>query len=148
MLPVKFENGSNSTIQMFSSATKLITIYLSKAGCIEINIIPSCFLHPMPSQPEIINAVNTTPAAKSSFKTVTKPTIPPKPPKRLQPATDHNVPKFEQYLRDAFKDTTFDISPPFPAMTGLPAHIPLKPDAIPYGQHKPIPVPYNHVPSN
>ena len=112
------------------------------AGRKETNI-PSCFPHPMPSQPEIIVAVNTATAVKSPIKTVTNPTIPPKPHKLPYPATDDNVPKLEQYLKDAFKDTTFNRSLLFPAMTGPQAHIHLKPDAIPYARLTLITAPYN-----
>ena len=101
-------------------------------------IIPSYFPHPMLSQPEIIVIVNTAPAMKTTIKTVTTPTISPK---RLPyPATDDNEPKLGT-LKDAFKDTAFNISPPFPAMNGPPAHIHLKPDVIPCAKHELIPVP-------
>ena len=132
----------NSIVYILAKqVVKKPTLY-HHAGCKETNI-PSCFPHPMLSRLEIIAAVNTTPAVKSPIKTVFNPTIPPKPHKLPYPATYDNVPKLEQYLKDAFKDTTFNRSPLFPVMTGLQAHIHLKPDAIPYARRAPITVPYN-----
>ena len=43
----------------------------------------------------------------------------------------------------SFHDTTFNLSPPLPVMTGPPAKIHLKDDAIPYARHSPIPVPHH-----
>ena len=142
MLPVKFDIGSNTTIQNVYICDKVSHVYLSKAVCKETHIILSCFPHPMSSQEDTIAAVNNT-QVESPMKTKPTPTIPQKPQKLLYPATEANVPKLEQYLKDAFKDTAFNRSPCFPAMTSPLTHIHLKPDAIPYAQHTPIPVPYN-----
>ena len=43
-------------------------------------------------------------------------------------------------MKSAFNDS----STPFPNMSTVPAHIHLKPDAIPYACHTPIPVPIHY----
>ena len=58
-------------------------------------------------------------------------------------ATDDNIPKLEQYLRDQFKDTAFNKSTTFPTMSGPPARIHLKPDSQPHARHTPIPIPFH-----
>ena len=85
----------------------------------------------MPSQPDTIAAVNNT-CLESLTKLKPIATIPPKSQTLPYPATEADVPKLEQYLKDAFKDTTFNRSLPFSPMTGPPLHIHLKPDALPY----------------
>ena len=141
MLLVKFDIGSHTTIQNGSIGShtaiqnvsicdKVNRVYLSKAGCKETHIVLLCFPHFMPSLPDIIPAVNNV-----HVESPTKPkftlTRPPKPQTLPYPATEANVPKLEQYIKDAFKDTAFNRSPPFPAMSGPQAHIHLKPDALP-----------------
>ena len=85
----------------------------------------------MPFQPDTIAAVNNT-CLESLTKLKPIATIPPKSQTLPYPATGADIPKLEQYLKDAFKDTTLIDHYPFPAMTGPPLHIRLKPDALTY----------------
>ena len=134
LLPVKFHIGPHTTIQNVYICDKVNHVYLGKASCKETHIIPLCFSHTMPSQPDTIAAINNT-HLESHNKPKPSPTIPPKPQTLPHPATEINIPKTEQYLKDAFKDTAFNRSPTFCAMSSPPAHIHLKTDALPY-MHK------------
>jgi hypothetical protein len=58
-------------------------------------------------------------------------------------ATTENVPKLEAYIRAQFANSAFNNSPPFPSLSGPPATIHLKPDAIPHARHLPIPIPHH-----
>ena len=56
---------------------------------------------------------------------------------------EENIPKLEQYLRDKFRDTAFNRTSPFPAMSMPHAHIHLNANAKPYAHHTPIPIPFH-----
>ena len=68
---------------------------------------------------------------------------PSRPAKLPYPATEDNLEKLEQYLKDAFQNIAFNQLGPFPKIAAPHVHIHLKPDAIPYARHSPIPVPYH-----
>ena len=57
--------------------------------------------------------------------------------------TESSVPLLKKYIIDAFKDSAFDKSAPFPILNHKPGHIHLKPNAEPYAVHCPIPVPHH-----
>ena len=67
--------------------------------------------------------------------------LPARPTSLPHPPTVENVPLLKQYILDSFKNSAFNNDPPFPTMNAKPAHIHLKPDAIPHAVHSPIPVP-------
>ena len=56
------------------------------------------------------------------------------------PPFEENKPKFQQYLRDKFRDTTFNRTSLFPAMS---VHIHLNENAKLYACHTPIPIPFH-----
>ena len=127
-IPVKFKVAGNATTQPLFICNKVDRLYISKQGCIETRILPHHYPQPMANS---ISAVPSTPPRLQ----------PPKPPSQLSfPATPENVPKLEAYIREQFATTAFNNSPPFPSLSGPPAHIHLQPNAIPYARHTPIPV--------
>lgn len=70
-------------------------------------------------------------------------TPPPRPEKIPFPPTLDNIPKLKKFIVDSFKSSTFDNTDPFPSLPPPHFKIFLKPDAIPYAQHTPIPVPHH-----
>ena len=121
-IPVKFELAGHATTQPLFICNKVDRLYFSKQGCIELSILPSTFPRPM---------ITPHPSSVSSVQQSRSP--PPKPPPQLPyPATPENVPKLEAYLREQFAPGAFNNSPPFPPLSGPPAKIHLKPDAVPY----------------
>ena len=75
----------------------------------------------------------------SSRKTPSRPaTLPYEP-------TEANIPKLKKYLIKAFSQSVFNKDCEHPVMSGPPATIHLKPDAVPHACHVPIPVPLHLV---
>ena len=68
---------------------------------------------------------------------------PPRPSTLPFPPTAENIPKLEQFIREKFANSAFNRSGVFPSISSPPAHIHLKPNAIPYARHTPIPVPFH-----
>ena len=69
---------------------------------------------------------------------------PPLRPEKLPyPPLEENISKLEQYVRDKFRDTTFNRTSPFPAMSMPLAHIHLNENAKPYARHMPIKIPFH-----
>ncbi len=69
--------------------------------------------------------------------------MPTRPTSLPHPPTPENVPKLETFIREKFASTAFYKTPPFPAISGPPAKINLKTDAVPYARHTPIPIPHH-----
>ena len=70
--------------------------------------------------------------------------IPPPRPNRIPyPPTESSIPILRKYIVDSFRDSALDRSPPFPKMKTTKGHIHLKPNAVPYAVHSPIPVPHH-----
>ena len=107
MLPVKLDFGSQTAIQNIYICDRVNRVYFSKAGGKESRAISLCFPHPMPYQPDTIAAVDNT-DVESPTKAKSTPTIQPKPQTLPYSATEANLPKLEQYLKDAFKGTAFN----------------------------------------
>ena len=49
----------------------------------------------------------------------------------------------KKWLLEQFAYSVFKTDGQFPTMSGKPAHIPLKQEAVPKAKHRPIPVPYH-----
>ena len=133
-LPIKFQIGNHITNQPLYICEKVDRIYFSRQGCIETTIIPNSFPHPA------VNSISSEVAACHDIQTQCTPP-PPKPKQLPFPATEANVPKLKQYILEKFETSAFNKSSPFPAMNTPPAHIHLKPEAIPVAHHVPIPIP-------
>ena len=132
-IPVKFEINGFATTQPLFICSKVDRLYFSKQGCIEVNILPHNFPQPIPT------------AHPATVSAVQQPHLPPpQPPSQLPyPPTPENVPKLEAYIRQKFANSAFNNSPPFPSLSGPPAKIHLKPDAVPHARHAPIPIPHH-----
>ena len=127
-LPAQFQIGSNTTRQPLYICQKINRIYFSRRGCTEVNILPTSFPYPM----------NYTKPSVSEISTE----IPPARPVKIPfPPTEANVGKLKNYLIEKFEKSVFTRTKPFREMNCKPAHIHLKPDAIPFATHVPIPTP-------
>ena len=130
---VLFEVDGHKTMQPVYFCDRIDRVYLSKQGCIEMNILSSTYPHPMPPAAAAVHTLQTP-----SY------TQPPARPSALPfEPTPENVPKLEQYIRDQFADSAFRNTPPFAALSGPPAKIHLKEGAVPFARHCPIPVPHH-----
>ena len=153
------EVEGNHTTQQLYFCDKVDRIYFSKQGCLEAKILPPSFPHPMTShsvssllttdelKANTINKNSTEdsahPPPHSNKEIQQRPLPPPRPAKLPYPPTRENIPKLEAYILEQFASTAFNNSAPFPAMNSPPAKIHLKPDAVPYARHTPIPVPHH-----
>ena len=72
-----------------------------------------------------------------------RPSPPSRPDKLPYPALAENIPKLENYIQEKFANSVFNNEASFPALTGPAAKIHLKPDAVPYAQHTPTPIPHH-----
>ena len=91
-------------------------IYLSRKACIDLSILPPSYPRPMKSNDE------------ETVQSVESILIPEKPKSVPYPATEDNVNNLKFYPVDAFKETAFSKSTPFPSMDTKPVHIHIKPD--------------------
>ena len=154
--PVEFKIGEHTTKQPLYICRQVDRIYFSKTGCIETNIIPPSFPYPMTTkhQSAAVKPTHTksikesAPTNNTSYstkeETIPRQSPPPKPTTLPYPPISDNIIKLEQYIKNAFKTSTFNNSPPFPSMETVPAHIHLKDNPVPFAQHVPIPVPYHY----
>ncbi|XP_077969846.1 uncharacterized protein LOC144424396 [Styela clava] len=120
---------------------KLRHLYLSKDACIALDILPKSFPLPSPHASSINSLTSTRSPTKPSITNQRVQSLPTRPMSIPFPPTEDNITRLKQYILDSFKASAFDRSPPFPTMQGPPAHIYLKPKAIPYARHTPIPIP-------
>ena len=58
-------------------------------------------------------------------------------------ANKENVENLKKWLLEQFANSAFETDTQFPAMSGKPAHIHLKQNAVPKAKHRPIPVLYH-----
>ena len=161
---VIFNHTGTETRQPVYFSQQIQRFYLSKVACKGIKILPVDFPHGLCNRltdnkentedsikgnnteditedknTEDIIEVNTedsTEEKESERKLPVRPTEIPFPP------TEENIEKMEQYLKEKFANSTFNTSPPFPAMAkSRPALIHVRSDAVPYAKHVPIPAP-------
>ena len=144
-LPMTFRIGKNTTKQPVYICDKVVRFYSGKNGCIDVNILSQVFPFPMNSSSQTMPSVATINQSVSKDPTsqVTRACPPPQPEKLPCPPLEENIPKLEQYLRDKFRDTAFNRTSPFPAMSMPPAHIHLNENAKPCACHMPIPIPFH-----
>ena len=144
-LPITFRIGKNTTKQPVYICDKVDRFYFGKKGCVDVNILSQVFPFPMNSSSQTIPSVATInqSVCKDPTSQTTRACPPPRPEKLAYPPLEENIPKLEQYLRDKFRDTAFNRTSPFPAMSVPPAHIHLNENAKPYARHTPIPIPFH-----
>ena len=130
-LPIEFTINGHSSKQPVFICDKADRVYLGRQACIDLRILPPCYPYPMPpvEEKEEIHKVDTM--------------LPERPSSLPYPATTKNIDNLKQHLIEKFKNTVFNNAGAFPAMETPLAHIHLKPNATPYANHVPIPVPYH-----
>ena len=137
-LPIQFSINENFTTQPVYICDKVDKIYFSRRGCLETQILPPTFPFPMNSTVSAVSKSTVQPSQPSKRKN------PPFAPKTLPyTPSPENIPKLKQFILDQFADTAFNTGERFPTMHVPPAQIHLKPDAVPYATHIPIPVPHH-----
>ena len=144
-LPITFRIGKNTTKQPVYICDKVDRFYFGKKGCIDVNILFQMFPFPMNNSSQTIPSVATINQSVSKDPTsqATRACPPPWPEKLPYPPLEQNLPKLEQYIWDKFRDTAFNRTSPFPAISLPPAHIHLNENAKPYARHTPIPIPFH-----
>ena len=133
-IPVKFHIAGQHTTQPLYMCDKVDRLYLSKQGCMEMNILPKCYPRPRVPIPEANHLATEAPKQW--------PAPPTKSTQLPVPGTHEKIAKLEIYIRDKFAETAFNNSAPFASLTGPPAKIHLQPGTIPYAWHSPIPIPH------
>ena len=114
--------GNRTTTQVTYFAKTADRFFLSRQACKCLKIISASF--PYPEDFVLSKEVSHADAVGSDRK------VPPKPSSVPFEATVDNIPKLENFLIQAFSDSAFNRSEPFPKLSTPPAHIHLKPDHI------------------
>lgn len=146
-----------TTNQVVYIGEKVQYIYISRDACLDLRILPESFPYPMPSpNDELISHVSAIGSKIDSLasqldtkkeditiasQTDNKRIIPTRPECLPFPPTQENVPRLKKFILDSFASSAFNTDAPFPALSGAPAQIHLKPNAVPFVRHNPIPVP-------
>ena len=144
----KFKIHNRTTTQRLYICNNIDRIYFSKDGCLETNILPQSFPHPMP-QPKNTTKINSveqetnplhSPESTINQTRTTKNSTNKRP--KILPfrPTKENIPKLKDFLIKSFPKV-FNKSTPFREMKCKPAKIHLKEGAKPTAVHTPIPVP-------
>ena len=143
-VPMKFEIEGHSTTQPLYFNDNISQIYFSKQGCIDTKILPQCFPHPSTNLENDSSVISTIKTDSTKSDMPVRSYIPPEKPSQLPFAPiPENVTLLETYIMEKFEQTGFNADAPFPSLSTPPAHIHIKPDAIPYARHVPIPVPHH-----
>ena len=132
-----FTVGHKNSQQPLYICEKVDRIYFSRQACLDVDILHPNFPYPMTKEAAMAeiqsansNNQQTSPKITENQRSRTPPC----------PLTEENIPQLKQHLMKEFA-SVFTRATPFPAMNCPPAHIHLKPDAVPYAVHSPIPVP-------
>ena len=122
-----------------STSAKRLTGYtfISKQGCLAVNILSPNYPRPMPKP--AVQSLQTNGISHGSCH----PPPPSRPDKLPYPALPDNIPKLENYIQEKFANSVFNNDAPFPVLTGPATKIHLKPDAVPYARHTPTPIPHH-----
>ena len=146
---VQFVIGGNQCEQILYFCKNIQHIYLSRNGCIALNILPKCFPEPMANAVFNISAALPGMAQADPLPTPNVDSsgnariLPIKPLVLPYEPTEENVDRLKQFLLDQFASTAFNVTGEFPCMTGTPMRIHLKPDAKPRAVLKHIPTPFH-----
>ena len=122
-IKVNFKVEDYSTDQILYICDRVDRIYLSRDGCLQLNILPQSFPYPMKNEVNMVKDEEDQPTRQMPF-----------------PPTEENIDKLKEHLIQSFP-TVFEKSVPFKQMNCPPVHIHLKEDAKPYATHVPIPIP-------
>ena len=139
-------NGENIDVEVYF-IKGITSMYLSIEACKKMHIIPQNFpftnIKQSNCETPLPSAQNDDEEVEVSGAQCEKAGKFPSRPKALPfPPTKENVSKLKEWLLQTFADTTFNTkADQLPVMAGKPHKIHLKPDAIPYAAHTPIPIP-------
>lgn len=141
---VEFKVESVTTHERLYICDNTNCIYFSKNACINTNILPKSFPKPINTENafSVMSVTLDTDLSIGSLPSMLNTRKPPVRPASLPfPATVENILLIKQHIIDSFNNSAFNNDPPFPTMNAKPAHIHLKPGAIPHAVHSPISVP-------
>ena len=148
-LPVQFSVGEMLTKQALYICNNINKLYFSKATSIDVGILSPHFPTSMSltNQRQVNFMTNDHMAAvclpNMEQKQSTNFQLPIHPEEPPFPANKENVENLKKWLLEQFANSAFKTDRQFPAMSGKPAYIHLKQEAIPKAKHRPIPVPYH-----
>ena len=129
---MEFIIQGHKTIQPLYICSNVDRIYFSKAGCIDVKILPPNFPQPM------CKAANTH---VSAIKTLLMKESHLQLDQSLFPLNQFlKISLLKQYILDSFASSTCNQSAPIPQMNTHPTKIHLKPNAVPYVRHSSIPI--------
>ena len=141
---VRISIGTHHTEQNLFFCRRVQRFFLSCQACKELGIIPPSFPVPptSPLPPALLTPAELPvlpPPMASLVITEDRPRLPP-PPKPTQlpfPPTHENIPLLKNFILDSFISSAFNRSKPFPKLSTPPAHIHLRPNAVPFACHTP-----------
>ena len=141
---VRISIGTHHTEQNLFFCRSVQRFFLSCQACKELGIIPPSFPVPptSPLPPALLTPAELPvlpPPMASLVITEDRPRLPP-PPKPTQlpfPPTHENIPLLKNFILDSFISSAFNRSKPFPKLSTPPAHIHLRPNAVPFACHTP-----------
>ena len=142
VLPVRISAKGRHTNQIMYFAQNTRGCLLSEKALRDLHVLPNNFpsiCHTATSIGSSVTA-NSKKASCGCLKRLPPPQLPEKIP---FPPVPENVEKLEQYIRSFFAASGLNTCPhqPLPAMTGDLMTVTLRPNAVPYAIHTPIPVP-------
>lgn len=141
-LPVDITVGDRTTKQGLYISDNVERIYFSKDACVVVGILSDTFPFPM-APSTLLVADHDNDNLPSTPTSPTRPAVPTRPLQLPCLPTKGNIPSLKQFILNEFGDTAFNSSAPFPALSGPPGHVHLKPDAVPRARHSPIPIPHH-----
>ena len=140
------QGNSHETTQICYVSNKIKGMYLSEHGCKQLGIIPESFpsVGAVNSDNDVAASSSTRPPSTRDTCNCPRRTMPPPLPTSVPlPPIDNNRGKLEEWIRDYYKGSTFNVCEhqPLPLMEGPPVRIMVDPKASPVTIHTPISVP-------
>ena len=128
------QGNSHETTQICYVSNKIKGMYLSEHGCKQLGIIPESFLSvgAVDSDNDIAASSSRQPPTTGDTCSCPRRTMPPPLPTSVPlPPTDNNRGKLEEWIRDYYKGSTFNVCEhqPLPLMEGPPVRIMVDPKA-------------------
>ena len=128
------QGNSHETTQICFVSNKIKGMYISEHGCKQLGIIPESFLSvgAVDSDNDVAANSSTQPPITGDTCSCPMRTIPPPLPTSVPlPPTDNNRGKLEEWIRDYYKDSSFNVCDrqPLPLMEGPPVRIMVDPKA-------------------
>ena len=135
------QGNSHETTQICYDCNKMKGMYLSEHGCKHLGIIPESFpsIGAVDSGNNVAASSSTPPPTTGTSAVARGVRLPTSVP---LPSTDNNRGKLEEWIRDYYKGSTFNVCEhqPLPLMDGPPVRIMVDPKASPVTIRTPISV--------